>query len=326
VSFDAFIRFVTAPDNMVAIGAAVAAFAAIVTITGPLFKTDQFEARLKSVATHRERLRQKHREALGIDGKRKSLREDPRGFMKNIVDRLKLDQLLEDPKLASKMMQAGLRGRRPIVVFYFARLATPVVLFLGALLYLFIVADFGLEPMRRLAAATVLGVGGYYAPGMYLSNLAQKRRTSIMSAFPDALDLLLICVEAGMSIEAAFHKVSAEVGSTSMELAEELSLTTAELSYLQERRQAYDNLAKRTNHPGVKGVAMALAQAERYGTPLGSALRVMAKENRDMRLSAAEKKAAALPAKLTVPMILFFLPVLFVVILGPAIMRVREIM
>ena len=139
-----------------------------------------------------------------------------------------------------------------------------------------------------------------------------------MKAFPDSLDMMLICVEAGMSIEAAFGKVGQEIGSASPELAEELTLTTAELSYLQERRMAYDNLATRTNHPGVKAVCMALAQAERYGTPLGDALRVMSKENREMRIAAAEKKAAALPAKLTVPMIVFFLPVLFLVILGPA--------
>jgi tight adherence protein C len=129
-----------------------------------------------------------------------------------------------------------------------------------------------------------------------------------------------------MSIEAAIMKVSQEVGSTSIELAEELSLLTAELSYLPERRQAYEGMAKRTNHPGVKSVVTAMIQAERYGTPLGAALRVMAKENRELRLSAAEKKAAALPAKLTVPMILFFLPVLFVVILGPAIIKVQDIM
>lgn len=314
------------PDNLVAIGAAVAAFAAIVTITGPLMKTDQFESRLKSVASHREKLRQKHREALGIDGKKKTLRQDTRGVMRHIVDRFKLDKLLEDPKLADKMMQAGLRGRRPTVIFYFARLMTPIVLFFAGLVYLFGVAPFEMDAMRKLAISVGLAVLGYYAPGMYLNNIAAKRRTSIMIAFPDALDLLLICVEAGMAIEAALHKVAAEVGSTSIELAEELSLTTAELSYLQERRLAYENLARRTNHPGVKGVAMALVQAERYGTPLGTALRVMAKENRDMRLTAAEKKAAALPAKLTVPMILFFLPVLFVVILGPAIIKVTDMM
>jgi tight adherence protein C len=139
--------------------------------------------------------------------------------------------------------------------------------------------------------------------------------------FPDALDMLLICVQSGMSVEAAFGRVSKEIAGQSMELAEELSLTTAELSYLQDRRQAFENLAKRTGIPGVKAVTTALIQAERYGTPIGQALRVMAKENRDIRQSEAEKKAAALPPKLTVPMILFFLPVLFFVILGPAAIR-----
>ncbi len=145
-----------------------------------------------------------------------------------------------------------------------------------------------------------------------------------MKAFPDALDMLLICVESGMSVEMAFAKVGSEIGTASPELAEELQLTTAELAYLQERRQAYENLAKRTGHDGVKAVVMALIQGERYGTPLGDALRVMAKENRDMRMSEAEKKAAALPAKLTVPMILFFLPVLFLVVLGPAYIKYQE--
>jgi tight adherence protein C len=136
---------------------------------------------------------------------------------------------------------------------------------------------------------------------------------------------MLICVESGMSVDAAFKKVSEEVGTQSIPLAEELALTTAELSYLQDRRQAYENLATRTNIDGVKAVCTALIQAERYGTPLGQALRVLAQENRDMRMAEAEKKAAGLPPKLTVPMILFFLPVLFVVILGPAAIRVMDI-
>ena len=145
-----------------------------------------------------------------------------------------------------------------------------------------------------------------------------------MKSFPDALDMLLICVEAVMSIELALQRVSNEIGAASVELAEELSLTTAELSYLPERRMAYENLARRTDHPGVKAVAMALTQAEKYGTPLGNALRVMAKENRELRIAAAEKKAAALPAQLTVPMIVFFLPVLFAVIMGPALIQVFQ--
>ena len=165
---------------------------------------------------------------------------------------------------------------------------------------------------------------GFYAPNIYVKNLAAKRQKSIMLGFPDSLDMLLICVEAGMSIELGFNKVSQEIGSASPELAEEFGLTVAELSYLPDRRQAYDNLAARTGHEGVKAVCMALSQAERYGTPLGDALRVMAKENREMRMSAAEKKAAALPAKLTVPMILFFLPVLFLVVLGPAYIKYQQ--
>jgi tight adherence protein C len=237
-----------------------------------------------------------------------------------------LSRLLEDPKVVEKLAQAGFRGPRPISTFYFFRFVMPFVFAILVAFYLFVVNDFGLQTMQKVAGCVAALLIGYYAPNIYISNIASKRRESIVAAFPDSLDLLLICVESGMSIEAAIMKVSQEVGSTSIELAEELSLLTAELSYLPERRQAYEGMAKRTNHPGVKSVVTAMIQAERYGTPLGAALRVMAKENRELRLSAAEKKAAALPAKLTVPMILFFLPVLFVVILGPAIIKVQDIM
>jgi tight adherence protein C len=166
---------------------------------------------------------------------------------------------------------------------------------------------------------------GIRVPTLFIRNRIQRRQMSIRRAFPDALDLLLICVEAGMSVEQAMRKVSQEIIAQSIPLAEEMTLTTAELSYLQERRQAYDNLAKRTDIDGVKAVCTALIQAERYGTPIGTALRVLAQEIRDMRMAEAEKKAAALPPKLTVPMILFFLPVLFIVILGPAAIQVMAL-
>jgi tight adherence protein C len=193
------------------------------------------------------------------------------------------------------------------------------------LLYVFVImTNLKYPPMVKLMMGLGAGFLGYYLPNIFLSNLIQKRQQSIKYAFPDALDMLLICVQAGMSVEAAFGKVSREIGAQSMELAEELSLTTAELSYLQDRRQAYENLGRRTGLPGIKAVATALIQAERYGTPVGQALRVMAKENRDMRMADAEKKAAALPPALTVPMIVFFLPVLFIVILGPAAIQVMK--
>jgi tight adherence protein C len=193
------------------------------------------------------------------------------------------------------------------------------------LVYLFLVLHVDQPPLLKVAAAIFAAYFGMHIPYLFLKNRIQNRQLQIRRAFPDALDLLLICVESGMSIEASFKRVSEEIGSQSIALAEELTLTTAELSYLQERRQAYENLAKRTDLDGVKSVCVALQQAERYGTPMAQTLRVMAQENRDMRMSEAEKKAAALPPKLTVPMILFFLPVLFVVILGPAAIRVMAI-
>ena len=223
--------------------------------------------------------------------------------------------------MADKLAEAGFRGPRPITAFYFFRFCLPFVFAVATFAYLTFVMHSHMPALNRFTYVVGALAAGFYAPNIYVSNIASKRRQSIVGAFPDALDLLLICVESGMSVEMALQKVGQEIGSTSIELAEELALMTAELSYLPDRRQAYEGLAKRINNPGVKSVATAMIQAERYGTPLGSALRVMAKENRELRLSAAEKKAAALPAKLTVPMIVFLLPVLFSVILGPAALR-----
>ena len=320
------ISMLTNPDNILAAFVAVVCFSTIVTIATPMFNRSNLESRLKSVSTRREELRRKSREALAKKGGQNSLRHLDEGMYKKVVDRLQLSRLLEDPKVVEKLAQAGFRGPRPVSTFYFFRFVLPFVFGAVVAIYLFLINDFGLPTMQRIAISVGGLTLGYYAPNIFISNAAQKRRESVVGAFPDALDLLLICVESGMSIEAAIQKVSQEIGGSSIELAEELTLLTAEISYLPERRQAYEGLARRTNHPGIKSVTTAMIQAERYGTPLGSALRVMAKENRDMRLTAAEKKAAQLPAKLTVPMIVFFLPVLFVVILGPAILTVIDMM
>ena len=311
----------TDPQNVITVLAGALSFATVVTLAWPLFNRDNLDSRMKSVATRREELRRRSREAMA---KETSIRQRDESLYKKIVDKLNLQTLLEDPKVVEKLAQAGYRGPKPLSTYYFFRFVLPFV-FAGLLgIYLFALNDHNLTfPMRLLA--TVAGfVVGFYAPNLWIKNVASKRRVSIVRAFPDALDLLLICVESGMSIEMALQKVSTEVGTSSIELAEELSLLVAELSYLPDRRIAYEGLAKRTVDQGIKSVSTAMIQAEKYGTPLGSALRVMAKENRDLRLSAAEKKAAALPAKLTVPMILFFLPVLFIVIMGPAVMRVMD--
>ncbi len=315
-----WVQFLTDPITLASALACVATFATVMTLAAPAFSSDKLTSRLKSVANRREELRKKSRAAL--EGEKKSIRVRDTSMTKKFVDKLDLAKMLEDPGVQKKLIQAGLRGPKPISIFYFCRFALPIIFGIGAFVYIWFVNDHGLQ-MQMKAGAVVVGFAvGFYGPNLYLENLITKRRTSIMRAFPDSLDMMLICVESGMSIEQAFARVGEEIGTASAELAEELSLTTAELSYLQDRRQAYYNLAERTNHPGVKGVAMALVQAEKYGTPMGSALRTMAKENREMRITECEKKAAALPAKLTVPMIVFFLPVLFLVILGPAFIKI----
>ncbi|MDO8839152.1 MAG: type II secretion system F family protein [Parvibaculum sp.] len=306
-------------ENIVMLLTAVAAFATILTLTAPMLAGDRLGTRMKYVSTEREAMRAKARENLAQEKTR--LRQTSKGFIKEVVERFARGNVLENTAIKEKLRQAGFRGPGPMYTFVFFRFVMPPVLFVLTLLYLAFVNDFGLPPMARFAGACGAALVGFYLPSLFVENIIARRQDSIRKAFPDALDLLLICVESGMSIEAAFQKVAAEIGDQSVELAEELGLTTAELSYLQERRQAYENLASRTGLPGVKAVTTSLIQAERYGTPLGQSLRVMAQENRDMRMSEAEKKAAGLPPKLTVPMIVFFLPVLFGVILGPAIIK-----
>nr|WP_295238937.1 type II secretion system F family protein [uncultured Brevundimonas sp.] len=321
---ESFIRFITDPQNLLSIGVGLLVFATVITLMSSMTGGVALDRRMKAVAERRDDL--KRRSRANMAGGQGALRHTDDGFKKRIVDRLNLSKLLEDPKVAGQMVQAGYRGPRPLTTFYFFRFASPFIFMVVAAFYLFVLKVVDWPTMNKVTATMAAAVAGFYAPNLYLKNRIDKRRASIMQAFPDALDLLLICVEAGMSIEAAIAKVSQEMGPSSIDLAEELSLLSAELSYLPDRRMAYENLGKRTNHPGVKSVATAMTQAETYGTPLATALRVMAKENRELRMSAAEKKAAALPAKLTVPMILFFLPVLFVVILGPAILNVMDMM
>jgi tight adherence protein C len=300
----------------------ILAFATVVTLGLPMLERGGLDDRLKTVAKRREELRARHHAAL--NAKRGSLRVEPSTMMKATLDRFKLSSILEGENSREKLSMAGYRGQAPLITFMFFRFVMPPLLFGVTLFYLFVVMHVTWSVPMKIGAAFVGGLIGFYVPDLFVNNMIQRRQKSIMSAFPDALDLMLICVESGMSIESAFTRVAGEIGTQSAELAEELALTTAELSYLPDRRQAFDNLAKRCGHMGVKSVATALNQAEKYGTPMGQALRVTATENREMRMQEAERKAASLPAKLTVPMIIFFLPCLFVVIMGPAIMQIRS--
>jgi tight adherence protein C len=319
------IEMIVAPQTLVGLLAAVAAFATVLTLSLPLLDRDRRDQRMKAMAVERDKLRSA-RLAEFRKGELPRLRQTQQApFMRQIVDALDLKNRFDNEELRNKLKMAGLRGEGPVVAFLFFRVAMPPLMAIAAILYLFVIAkNMSLAPAIKMLIVVGCGFLGYYLPNVFVQNLMQKRQQSIGETFPDALDMLLICVQSGMSIEQAFGKVAREIGTQSIELAEELSLTTAELSYLSDRRVAFENLGKRTGLAGIKSVAVALAQAERYGTPIGQALRTMAKENRDMRMLEAEKKAAALPPKLTVPMIVFFLPVLFVVILGPAGIQVMK--
>jgi tight adherence protein C len=304
------------PHFMTMLLAAIAVSATAYTLIMPLFAGENLSKRMKAVASERERIRQRERDRLA-KAEKVSLRQTPKQLVSRVVDDFNLSKWLAQEAARDKLVMAGYRGQAPYITFLFARMVAPIVLFLAAMVYMFVIAHSQMSLTMKFAICIGAAYLGLQAPMLFLRNTISKRQLSIKRAFPDALDLLLICIESGMSIEAAFRKVSNEIVGQSIALSEEFTLTTAELSYLPDRKVAYENLAKRTGLDGVKSVCMALQQSERYGTPLSQSLRVMAQENRDMRMNEAEKKAAALPPKLTVPMILFFLPVLFVVILGP---------
>lgn len=305
--------------------AAIAATATAYALVSPMFASDGLARRMKAVANERERIRQRERDRMNRNEK-VTLRQSPKQFVGKIVHDFNLGKWLAQEEAKDKLVMAGYRGHAPYITFLFFRLVTPIVFLAATALYIFVILNLQMTTTVKIGICIGAAWAGMQAPMLFLKNAISKRQLSIKRAFPDALDLLLICVESGMSIEAAFRKVSYEIGSQSVALAEEFTLTTAELSYLQDRKMAYENLQKRTGLDGVKSVCMALMQSERYGTPLGQTLRVMAQENRDMRMNEAEKKAASLPPKLTVPMIVFFLPVLFVVILGPTGIKVAAYM
>ncbi|RFC64989.1 type II secretion system F family protein [Fulvimarina endophytica] len=316
------------PETFFSIVLSLAIFASLLAVILPQMARNRLQGRMKSVALEREEVRARERARLGSEraqGKRGLRQTEERGFAARVVESLNLKKALVDDATTNQLRVAGFRSQRHLTLFLFARISLASLLFAAALAGIYgagLLAE--KPPLMRLIACLIFAYIGFVLPVVYLRNAAAKRQASIQSAWPDALDLLLICVEAGKSIEAAFRKVAEEIGVQSVPLAEEMMLTCAELSYLPDRRTAYENLIARTDLDGVRATMTALTQAERYGTPVGSALRTMAQENRDLRMNAAEKKAAALPPKLTVPMIVFFLPVLLVIILAPAALDIMD--
>ncbi|MGG9998539.1 type II secretion system F family protein [Pseudovibrio ascidiaceicola] len=292
----------------------------------PLFDRDELKSRMKSVALEREQIRARERSRLANqkENERVSLRSSPKESVREFVDKYNLKNLLASDSLINKLKMAGYRGASPLYTYLFLQIVLPIGFFAFTFFYLEVVLKIETSITGVLLISLLVAAIGFVGPGVFVQNQIAKRQESIRLAWPDAMDLMLICIESGMSIEAAFKKVAEEVGSQSAALAEELVLATAELSFLDERRSAYLNLAERTGLDGVKDVVVALMQAEKYGTPIGFALRVLSDENRQARMQEAERKAAALPPRLTVPMMMFFMPVLFIVIIAPAAIQVMQ--
>lgn len=318
------------PNFLISVLAAIAAAAAVITFGGQFFEKSDLNKRIKSVAVEREVMRAEQLARMRTPGTHSQ--QDPRGlrakegssFTKNIVEKFSLRRAFMEDDTPTKLAQAGFRGPKHVTTYLFMRFLTPFITFLVGFPYLqFIMFPDRAAYMNALYALT-LGLAGAYLPNILLHNSKIKRQKSIRQAWPDALDLTLLCVESGMSIEHALKRVAREIGLQSEILAEEMELTVAELSFLENRAKAYENLADRTGLDGVRAVTTALIQADKYGTSVGQSLRVMAEEGREQRMMDAEKKAASLPPKLTVPLIVFFLPVLFIVILSPAIIGIYE--
>jgi tight adherence protein C len=317
----------TDPAMLVAVLVAIAVFATFYTIAVPFFERGDLNKRMRAVSTERDQIRARERARMNSEsaGSKASLRAQNNRSVRQIVERFNLRAALVDENTMNKLRAAGYRSENALNTFLVARFLLPFVFLAVAAFWIFGLGNLAAKPLPiRLLAMIGTGYLGFYAPNIFISNRMSKRQHSIKRAWPDALDLMLICVESGISIEAAMRRVSEELGEQSPALAEEMVLTTAELSFLPDRRQALENLGTRTQIDLVRSVTQALIQADRYGTPISQALRVLAQEGRDERMNEAEKKAAALPPKLTVPMILFFLPVLVAVILGPAGIQVAD--
>ena len=297
----------------------VAAFAVMVAIyTVTTVVNDPMNKRVKALNDRREQLKA----GITASTKRRAKlvqRNDTTDRMRSVLSSLKVLQDSQVKEAQVKLMQAGIRSKDWAVAVIFGRLMLPIV-FGGIMLFVVYGTDTfaAWTPLKRYGLVAITFVLSYKAPDIYLKNKITKRSDAIRKGLPDALDLLVICAEAGLTVDAAFHRVAKELGRAYPELGDEFTLTAIELGFLTERRQAFENLATRVDLDAVRGVITTMIQTEKYGTPLASALRVLSGEFRNERMMRAEEKAARLPEIMTIPLILFILPTLFIVILGPA--------
>jgi tight adherence protein C len=309
---------------MATILSGIAAFATMLAIYAATTVRDPMAKRVKALNERREQLKA----GITASTKRRAKlvqRNETADKMRGLLSGLRVLQDTQLKAAQRKLMQAGIRSKDWAVAVIFGRLVLPIVI--GGSMVFWVYGTEGFaewSPLKRYGLVAISFIGAYKAPDIFLTNKIKKRSDAIRKGLPDALDLLVICAEAGLTVDAAFHRVARELGRAYPELGDEFTLTAIELGFLNERRQAFENLAMRVDLDAVKGVVTTMIQTEKYGTPLASALRVLSAEFRNERMMRAEEKAARLPAIMTVPLILFILPVLFVVILGPAACSIKD--
>mgnify|MGYP001177166016 FL=1 len=308
------------PEFIILLLSGVGAFSSVIALFLPFLKRDQLAKRQKAIEQRHKELENEQRERLA--GKRIRQRPQARvAAMKQFLERFNLSSLTASQDLKKKLVMAGWRDQSTVITFVFLRFAACLGLVFFSAVIFSLDDNFNLPLFVQMVIIAISGFVGFKLPDVLLKNAALKRQEEMRLAYPDALDLLVICVNAGLSIEAAFSRVTEEVAESSVALSQEIGLTSAELLFLGDRSKAYVNLAERTGLPAIKSLVIALSQADKYGTPVSVALKILSDESRNDRMAIAEQKGAALPAKLTVPMILFFLPALFLVIIGPAVIQ-----
>lgn len=303
-------------ENFIIWMTALSVFVSVFVVWSSLIAPRPLRARIKSLSERRDVLREQRLE-LRVHPLRAGMIE----LANYVVRKLSLLRTSQTRRIEDKLMQAGYRGHDAMVMYLFLKLSLPAIFGTAAVLVLYVFEIFPMEGIAKLSISLIAVIIGAYAPDVFLSNTGQKRRLKIQKGLPDGLDLMVICAEAGLSLDATLHRVSSELSTSWPELSDELGLTAIEIGFLPDRSQALANLARRVKLSGIKGIVNTLAQTERYGTPLAQALRVLSAELRSNRLLKAEEKAARLPAVLTVPMILFIMPALFVVLIGPGALR-----
>lgn len=317
---DEYLPFGLASDSLLVLLLALLAFTVVIAIWFGLIEHNPLESRAKIIASRRNELKSK----LLTNNPRSNRRAESLGFMRRVVNLLRLMQDQQVSKLRDRLAQAGYRSQDAIVIFVFFKAVMPVAFGVISFIIFYIIKIGDFQPVTNLLSICGACFIGFLAPDLYVSNTTTKRQHQLAKALPDGLDLLVICAESGLSLDVGLERVSREIGNASPELAEELQLTSVELGFLPERRHALLNLNRRTNLSAIRGVVNTLVQTEKYGTPLSQSLRVLANEFRDQRMLRAEEKAARLPATLTVPMIVFILPVLFIVLIGPAVISIMD--